>query len=132
MVLAIFNSLILPLFDSVIAQKGYNIRSYQNREEPSWKTLHETRNQHKVILVHTALTAWLLLDYFNFCNYSERYNLRDQDNSIGLPRPITKYLKNSFAYSAGKFWNSLPKAARQATDLKFFIDQVSSFTFTQQ
>ena len=64
----------------VIAQKGYNIRSYEIREELSWKTLHETRNQHKVILVYKALNGLAppyLLDYFNFCNYSEKYNLRD-------------------------------------------------------
>ena len=119
----------------VIAQKGYNTRSCEIRKELSWKTLHETRNQHKVIFVYKALNGLAppyLLDYFNFCNYSERYNLRDRDNNIGLPRPKTKYLKNSFVYSAGKLWNSLPKEARLATDLKFFIDQVSSFSFTQQ
>ena len=119
----------------VIAQKDYNTQSYEVREKLSWKTLHETRNQHKLILLYKALNGLsppYLLDYFNFCNYSKRYNLRDRKNNIGLPRPKTKCLKNSFVYTAGKLWNSLPKQARLAKDLKFFIDQVSSFSFTQQ
>ena len=74
--LAIFNSLIQPLLDycgivldnrsaaqasrlqklknrtgRVIALNGYNTRSCDIKKELSWRMLHETRNQHKVILV---------------------------------------------------------------------------------
>lgn len=73
-----------------------------------------------------------LSEYSNFFNYSERYVLRDHENNIALPRPKAKYLKNSFIYSAGKLWNNRPKESRLATDLKFFLDQVSSFSFPLQ
>lgn len=155
--LAIYNSLIQPLFDycdvvwdnltafqatrlqklknragRVITQQGYDVRSYVIREELGWKVLQETRDYHKVVLVHKALNNLAppyLLEYLHLCNYSENYNLRDRDTKIALLKPKTNYLKDSFAYNAAKLWNSLPNEARLATSLKSFKNYVSSFSF---
>lgn len=157
--LAIYNSLIQPLFDycdvvwdnlmasqatrlqklknragRVITQQGYDVRSYVIREELGWKTLQEMRDQHKLVLIYKALNNLAppyLLDYLHLCNYSENYNLRDREMKIALPRPKTNYLKNSFALSGGKLWNGLPTEARLATSLKLFKKTLSTFSFPQ-
>ena len=52
------------------------------------------------------------------CSKFERreteYNLRNSVNKLNVPLPRTNYYKNSFSYSGGTLWNSLPRDIRQA------------------
>ena len=64
----------------------------------------------------------LVLDYL--CSKFERrktaYNLRDSENKLTVPLPLTNYYKNSFSYSGATLWNSLPRDIRQAESLELF------------
>ena len=41
-----------------------------------------------------------------------RYNLRDSEMRLNVPKPRTNYLKRSFCYSGALLWNSLPREIR--------------------
>ena len=49
------------------------------------------------------------------------YNMRNSENELAIPLPLTNYYKNSLlSYSGAVLWNSLLSAVRQATFLTNF------------
>ena len=51
-------------YRGVITQQGYDVRSYVIREELGWKTLQETRDKHKVVLIYKTLNN---LQHLHIC-----------------------------------------------------------------
>ena len=52
--------------------------------------------------------------------YGTRYSLWDSVNKLIVPFPRTNSMKNSFSYSGGVLWNSLPCDMREAKSLSQF------------
>ena len=51
---------------------------------------------------------------------SSKFVDRDTEGKLAIPQPHTNYMKNSFSYSGGVLWNSLPIELRQAASLNAF------------
>ena len=64
-----------------------------------------------------------------FVNRSDvtEYLLKDSVNKLALPLPRTNFFKNSFSYSGGVLWNSLPSDPRRAKSLSDFSHLLNSF-----
>ena len=155
----IFNSLIQPIFDycdvvwdnlsvtqatrlqklknragRIIKQQGYETRSHVIREELGWVTLQQTRSKHKVTLIFKIINKMAplyLTDLFQLSERSGRYRLRDRVMNLSLMKPNTNYLKNSFAHSGAKLWNSLPGEIKVSNSLKSFKTLLLAFSFPQ-
>ena len=53
-----------------------------------------------------------------------KYNVRNLEMKLNLPKPNTNYLKRSFSYSAASLWNNLPNNLRTIELLKSFKREV--------
>ena len=62
-------------------------------------------------------------------NSTINYKLRDTSGKLTLPKPRTKYLKNSFGYSDAVLWNSLAIELRQASTLGINLYLTASTSF---
>ena len=53
-----------------------------------------------------------------------KYDLRNQQHALSLPKPRTEYLKKSFSYSGALLWNSLPPRAKEAKNISQFKKRI--------
>ena len=79
-----------------------------------WIKLDSQRTIHKAVMVYKSLNG-LTPDYL-----SSKFVDRDTEGKLAIPQPHTNYMKNSFSYSGGVLWNSLPIELRQAASLNAF------------
>ena len=54
-----------------------------------------------------------------------RYNLRNSEYDLTIPRPRTEHLRRSFKYSGAMLWNDLSFAAKSASSLDSFKREVN-------
>ena len=56
-----------------------------------------------------------------------KYNVRNLEMKLNLPKPTTNYLKKSFSYSAASRWNSLPNNLRTIESVRSFKKEMNRF-----
>ena len=106
-----------------INQVGFDVRSQTLREELGWETLASRRLKHKAIMMYKVLNGLApayLSDFFPLNSAILRYELRNRDKNVVLPKPKTEYLKKSFKFSGAKLWNDLPMRAKMQNTLQSF------------
>ena len=95
-----------------------------------WKTLETRRFHTKATLMYKILNdlsapqlsnAFLKLNDTNI-----KYNGRNLETDLALPRPYTNYLQRSFKYSGAMFWNNLSYEAETAQSLSDFKHKLAS------
>lgn len=144
----IYNSLIQPQFDycdvvwgnlskglsnklqklqnraaRVITQSDFSIRSHDILKDLGWLDLSTRRSISNLCCVYKCLnnlTPTYLTDTFIQRNDSHRFQLRNHDVNLSLPKPKTDYMKRSFQYVGAKLWNNLDRDSRNASTLKSF------------
>ena len=58
---------------------------------------------------------------------STKYNLRDSEIKLNLPKPRTNYCKRALGCSASLLWNSLPVHLRKSDSLGYFKRKLDKF-----
>ena len=56
-----------------------------------------------------------------------RYDLRNSEIKLNLPKPRTNYLKRSLCYSGALPWNSLPQNMRRLSSLNLFNNSLNQY-----
>lgn len=86
------------------------------------------RKKPKAIFMFKILNG-LAPDYLQdlFSIRTTKYNVRNLEMKLNLPKPNTNYLKRSFSYSAASLWNNLPKNLRTIESLRSFKREVNRF-----
>ena len=51
---------------------------------------------------------------------STKYNVRDSEIKLNLPKPRTNYCKRALGYSGALLWNSLPVNSRKSDSFGYF------------
>ena len=119
----------------VLTHSSYDADANQLLKELGWDNLETRRQKLKAEMVYKSLNGlapnYLSSKFIQRSDMITSYNLRDSDNKLAMPLPLTSHYKNSFAYSGAALWNSLPSAARQATSLtnfrRFLINSDTAF-----
>ena len=62
---------------------------------------------------------------FSVCG--TRYNIRNSEMRLNVPRPRTDYMKKSFCYSGAVLFNSLPQNIRKCQSLPQFKKAISKY-----
>ena len=90
--------------------------------------LTKRRKKLKATLMFKILNG-LALDYLQdlFSIRTTKYNVRNLEMKLNLPKPNTNYLKRSFSYSAASLWNNLPKNLHTIESLRSFNREVNRF-----
>ena len=58
---------------------------------------------------------------------STKYNVRDSEIKLNLPKPRTNYCKRALGYSGALLWNSLPVNSRKSDSLGYFKRELVKF-----
>ena len=69
------------------------------------------------------LTPLYLCELFKY--RSTRYNLRNSENTLFVPKPRTNYGKQSFSYNGAVLWNELPQNIREICSLSQFKREIA-------
>ena len=92
----------------------------------SWQTLDDRRKKSKAVFMYTMLNdhaAPSLKESFYERNVMQnRYNLRNNEYDLTIPRPRTEYLRRSFITM---LWNDLSFAAKSASSHDSFKNGVN-------
>ena len=108
----------------VITGADYDIRSADILADLDWVTLDKRRAKLKSVLMFKILnhqSAPYLNESFNkLQNCNKKYELRNTETDLALPKPKTNFLKRSFRYSGAMLWNNLPDEAKRAKTLRQF------------
>ena len=59
--------------------------------------------------------------------FTTKYNVRNLEMKLNLPKPNTNYLRKSFSYSAASQWNNLPNKLRTIESLRSLKREVNRF-----
>ena len=114
----------------VITGTNYDTRSVDILAKLEWKTLQARRKQMKSILIYKILNEqsapYLRNSFIKTSDCDKRYQLRNSETDLALPRPRTNFLKRSFKYSGAMLWNNLPDEAKRAKSLRQFKRSVCS------
>ena len=99
----------------VITQSDYEIRSVDILQTLKWDNLEQRRFKHKACTMFKVLNngapSYLSSDY-NIIGDTCKYNLRESETKLTLPKAKTSALQRSFRYEGVKTWNSLPPSTR--------------------
>ena len=92
----------------VITKSSYDV-SAKHLISLRQDNLTKRRKKLKATLMFKILNS-LAPDYLQdlFSNGTTKYNVRNLEMKLNLPKLNTKYLKKSFSYSAASQWNNLP------------------------
>ena len=88
----------------------------------NWKDLSTQFQMQKALMVYKSLN-YLVPGYLSskfVKRYETRYSLTDSVNKLIFSFPRTNSMKNSFSYSGGVLWNSLPCDMIEAKSLSQF------------
>ena len=91
----------------VITGDSYDTRSKDILQKLNWKNLSERRQQKTIAYVSKAIAGNcpenISKKFEN--SYSERYDLRNNNKFLSLPKPRTNSIVRTFGYAAAKIWN---------------------------
>ena len=119
----------------VITGAKYDIRSVDVLDGLHWDTLQTRRAKVKGILMYKILNEqsapYLRDNVIKLKDTNKKYNLRNLETNLALPKPKTNFLKRSFKYDGAMLWNNLPNEAKMATSLYQFKRNVASLPFAE-
>ena len=154
LLLQLYNSLVLPLFDycdvvwgninkglvdrlqklhnraaRIITRSDYSIRSSEVLRRLQWDNLEVRRTKHMATLMYKIFNGKApkyLNNFLRLCDVTH-HNLRGHELNIILPKARTDYKRNSFAFKGIKIWNSLPLELRKSNSTKEFRRRLDSY-----
>ena len=94
----------------------------------NWDNLSTPRKKLKATLMFKIIKGLFpayLQDLFNI--RSTKYNLRDSEIKLNLPKPRTNYCKRALGYSGALLWNNLPVHLRKSDSLGYFKRELDKF-----
>ena len=111
----------------VTTRSGYDV-SAKHLISLRQDNLTKRRKELKATLMFEILNG-LAPDYLEdvFSIRTTKYNVRNLEMKLNLPKPNTNYLKRSFSYSVASLWNNLPNNLRAIESLRFFKREVNRF-----
>ena len=111
----------------VITRSGYDV-SAKHLISLRQDNLTKRRKKLKATLMFQILNG-LAPDYLQdlFSIRTTKYNVRNLEMKLNLPKPNTNYLKKSFSYSAASLWNNLPNNLLTIESLRSFKREVNRF-----
>ena len=114
----------------VVTKSGYEIRSDKLLNDLNWDKLVVRRDKQMATLMFKA-SHGLVPKYIQtqFDKRSLSYSLRNQENSLLIPKPRTEYLKKSFSYRGAVLWNNLPSSIKEVSSVSRFRNKIESFPF---
>jgi len=105
----------------IITKSNYDIRSRDILASLGWKSLAKRRQEHKAITMFKALNGLAPENLSKlFQPQKHKYNFREKEKSLTLPKPKTNFMKRAFVYDGAKIWNSLPSNVKCSSDLYKF------------
>jgi hypothetical protein len=105
----------------MITESTYENSSNSLLEELDWNQLSINRKKLKAILMYKTINK-RVPEYLQdiFTSQSCPYRLRNNENTIFVPKPHTDYLKCSLSYDGAVLWNSFPTELCLAQSLSAF------------
>ena len=112
----------------VITRSSYDTSASILLNRLNWHNLSTRRKKLKATLrfkIIKGLSPEYLQDLFSI--RSTKYNLRDSEIKLNLPKPRTNYCKRALGYSGALLWNSLPVHLRKSDSLRYFKRELDKF-----
>ena len=112
----------------VITRSSYDVNAKELLISLRQDNLAKRRKKLKAALMFKILNG-LAPDYLQdlFSIRTTKYNVRNLEMKLNLPKPDTAYLKKSFSCSAASLWNNLPNNLRTIESLRSFKREVNRF-----
>ena len=104
----------------VITGSSYSEHSGDIPHELGWLPLSEIRQHHMALMVfkvNHGLCASYLSDMFHVNTSRLSYDLRSSRINLKVPKTITNYFRNTFAFAGVNLWNSFPSSLKKAKRL---------------
>ena len=112
----------------VITRWSYDTSASILLNRLNWDNLSTWRKKLKATLMFKiikGLSPEYLQDLFSI--RSTKYNLRDSEIKLNLPKPRTNYCKRALGYSGALLWNCLPVHLRKSDSLRYFKRELGKF-----
>ncbi|XP_044181518.1 uncharacterized protein LOC122962463 [Acropora millepora] len=112
----------------VITRSSYDVNAKDLLISLRQDNLAKRRKKLKAALMFKILNG-LAPDYLQdlFSIRTTKYNVRNLEMKLNLPKPDTNYLKKSFSCSAASLWNNVPHNLRTIKSLRSFKREVNRF-----
>lgn len=112
----------------VITRSGYDVNAKHLLISLRQDNLAKRRKKLKAALMFKILNG-LAPDYLQdlFSIRTTKYNVRNLEMKLNLPKPDTNYLKKSLSCSAASLWNNLPNNLRTIESRRSFKREVNRF-----
>ena len=113
----------------VITKTGYETRSSELLSKLGWDKLSLRREKQKATFMFKTMSKLVpenIQKLFEKKNIQLKYNIRNQESALVLPKPRTEYLKKCFSYSGAKLWNGLSSSTKTARTVSQFKKQIES------
>ena len=94
----------------IITGSNYYSRSRDILQQLDWKNLAERRHDQLACMMYKTtkgLVPVYLSQLFAKTSDVHRYNLRNSEHNLFIPRPNTEALKKSFSYRGALLWDGL-------------------------
>ena len=97
----------------VITELPFDTNSNHLLSTLNWERLSIRQKKRKALMMYKTKNGHAP-DYLQrlFTHYPSKYNLRNSEGKLALPKPSTNYLKRSFSYSGATLWNILPSSLK--------------------
>ena len=112
----------------VITRSSYDTSASILLNRLNWDNLSTRRKKLKATVMFKiikGLSPAYLQDLFSI--HSTKYNLRDSEIKLNLPKPHTNYCKRALGYSGALLWNSVPVHLRKSDSLGYFKRELDKF-----
>ena len=109
----------------IVMRASYNASAGALFDVLHWDNLSMRRKKSKANLMFKILNGeapTYLQDLF-----SVRYNIRNSEMRLNVPRPRTDHMKKSFCYSGAVLFNSLPQNIRKCQSLPQFKKAINKY-----
>ena len=106
-----------------ITGSNYDIRSRDILQQLGWKNLAERRHDQLACMMYKTtkgLVPVYLSQLFAKTSDVHRYNLRNSEHNLFIPRPNTEALKKSFSYRGALLWDGLSEHLTNAPSFPVF------------
>ena len=111
----------------LILDRDFDAPSAELFAQLNWVTFPERVKFQNAIMMYKSMNN-LIPSYigqlFHHTNQIDNRNLRStSDDLLFVPKPSSKILRNSLAYSGAKIWNSVPSNIKSANSIEQFKDR---------